>query len=94
MATFSRKDNQVIEEDVRLVFAFFTRLKECMYESKGWPLSGGKQQMLAVVRAFLSGRKVMLLDESSKGFAPLLMLNMFIALKEINEEGTTILLVE
>jgi branched-chain amino acid transport system ATP-binding protein len=50
--------------------------------------------MLAVGRAFMSGRKVMLLDEPSMGLAPLLMMDVFKALKEINEEGTTILLVE
>ena len=50
--------------------------------------------MLAIGRAFMSGRKIMLLDEPSMGLAPLLMLNVFEALKEINQEGTTILLVE
>jgi len=50
--------------------------------------------MLAIGRAFMSGRKVMLLDEPSMGLAPLLMLNVFEALKELNQEGTTILLVE
>ena len=50
--------------------------------------------MLAVGRAYMSGRKVMLLDEPSMGLAPLLMMNMFEALKQINKEGTTILLVE
>ena len=57
-------------------------------------LSGGEQQMLAVGRAYMSGRKMMLLDEPSMGLAPLLMLSMFDALKEINKAGTTILLVE
>ena len=57
-------------------------------------LSGGEQQMLAVGRAYMSGRKMMLLDEPSMGLAPLLMLSMFEALKEINKAGTTILLVE
>ena len=57
-------------------------------------LSGGEQQMLAVGRAYMSGRKLMLLDEPSMGLAPLLMLSMFEALKRINGEGTTILLVE
>jgi branched-chain amino acid transport system ATP-binding protein len=57
-------------------------------------MSGGEQQMLAVGRAYMSGRRVMLLDEPSMGLAPLLMLSMFQALKEINKAGTTILLVE
>ena len=61
---------------------------------KAGTLSGGEQQMLAIGRAFMSGRKIMLLDEPSMGLAPLLMMNVFDALKEINQEGTTILLVE
>jgi branched-chain amino acid transport system ATP-binding protein len=57
-------------------------------------MSGGEQQMLAVGRAFMSGRKIMLLDEPSMGLAPLLMKSVFDSLKEINREGTTILIVE
>jgi branched-chain amino acid transport system ATP-binding protein len=93
LATFSRKDKQSIEEDSSRVFSIFPRLKERMNQKAG-TLSGGEQQMLAVGRAFMSGRKVMLLDEPSMGLAPLLMKDVFTALKEINEEGTTILLVE
>ena len=93
LATFSRKDNQIIDQDVERVFTIFPRLKERMKQKAG-TLSGGEQQMLAVGRAFMSGRKVMLLDEPSMGLAPLLMMDVFKALKEINEEGTTILLVE
>jgi branched-chain amino acid transport system ATP-binding protein len=61
---------------------------------KAGTLSGGEQQMLAIGRAFMSGRQIMLLDEPSMGLAPLLMRNVFDALKDINAEGTTILLVE
>ncbi|MGB2965567.1 MAG: ABC transporter ATP-binding protein [Anaerolineales bacterium] len=93
LATFSRKDNQIITQDVDRVFTIFPRLKERMSQKAG-TLSGGEQQMLAVGRAFMSGRKVMLLDEPSMGLAPLLMMDVFKALKEINQEGTTILLVE
>lgn len=93
LATFSRKDNQIVDQDVERVFTIFPRLKERMKQKAG-TLSGGEQQMLAVGRAFMSGRKVMLLDEPSMGLAPLLMMDVFKALKEINEEGTTILLVE
>ncbi len=93
LATFSRKDNQKIAQDVERVFTIFPRLKERMTQKAG-TLSGGEQQMLAVGRAFMSGREVMLLDEPSMGLAPLLMMDVFKALKEINEEGTTILLVE
>ena len=93
LATFARKDNAQIAQDLVRVFAIFPRLKERMIQIAG-TLSGGEQQMLAVGRAFMSGRKVMLLDEPSMGLAPLLMMDVFNALKEINAEGTTILLVE
>lgn len=93
LATFSRKDKQKISQDVERVFAIFPRLEERMSQKAG-TLSGGEQQMLAVGRAFMSGREVMLLDEPSMGLAPLLMRDVFKALKEINQEGTTILLVE
>ncbi len=93
LATFSRKDSDNIPKDVERVFAIFPRLEERMNQKAG-TLSGGEQQMLAVGRAFMSGRKVMLLDEPSMGLAPLLMMDVFKALEEINQEGTTILLVE
>ena len=93
LATFSRKDSDKISNDVERVFAIFPRLEERMSQKAG-TLSGGEQQMLAVGRAFMSGRKVMLLDEPSMGLAPLLMMDVFKALEEINQEGTTILLVE
>ena len=93
LATFARKDRDNIENDIARVFAIFPRLDERKTQKAG-TLSGGEQQMLAIGRAFMSGRKIMLLDEPSMGLAPLLMLNVFDALKEINQEGTTILLVE
>lgn len=94
LATFARKDRDKIQKDLRRVFEIFPRLDE-RREQKAGTLSGGEQQMLAIGRAFMSGRKIMLLDEPSMGLAPLLMLNVFEALKEINQEdSTTILLVE
>lgn len=93
LATFARKDNENIPRDIDRVFAIFPRLDERKTQEAG-TLSGGEQQMLAIGRAFMSGRKIMLLDEPSMGLAPLLMRNVFDALKEINQEGTTILLVE
>ena len=93
LATFARKDKAQIPKDVQRVFSIFPRLEERQTQKAG-TLSGGEQQMLAVGRAYMSGRKVMLLDEPSMGLAPLLMMSMFDALKEINQEGTTILLVE
>ncbi|MGD2039839.1 MAG: ABC transporter ATP-binding protein [Anaerolineae bacterium] len=93
LACYARKDGPVIERDMERVFAIFPRLDE-RKEQKAGTLSGGEQQMLAVGRAFMSGRKMMLLDEPSMGLAPLLMMGVFEALREINQEGTTILLVE
>lgn len=93
LAAFARKDKNAIAIDIARVFSIFSRLKERVGQLAG-TLSGGEQQMLAVGRAFISGRNVMLLDEPSMGLAPLLMMSVFDALREINEEGTTILLVE
>jgi branched-chain amino acid transport system ATP-binding protein len=94
LATFARKDRGRIQMDLKRVFEIFPRLDE-RREQKSGTLSGGEQQMLAIGRAFMSGRKIMLLDEPSMGLAPLLMINVFEALKEINrEDATTILLVE
>jgi branched-chain amino acid transport system ATP-binding protein len=93
LATFARKDGKEIERDLDLVFSLFPRLAERETQKAG-TLSGGEQQMLAVGRALMSGRKVMLLDEPSMGLAPVLMMSLFDALRDINREGTTILLVE
>jgi branched-chain amino acid transport system ATP-binding protein len=94
LAAFARKDRNRIQMDLKRVLEIFPRLDE-RREQKSGTLSGGEQQMLAIGRAFMSGRKIMLLDEPSMGLAPLLMLNVFAALKEINQEdATTILLVE
>lgn len=93
LAAFARKDHQQIERDLERVFSIFPRLKERITQKAG-TLSGGEQQMLAVGRAFMSGRRMMLLDEPSMGLAPLLMKGVFEALGELNKEGTTILLVE
>ncbi len=93
LACFARKDTGAIAQDKKWVFDLFPRLEERKDQLAG-TLSGGEQQMLAVGRAYVSGRKIMILDEPSMGLAPLLMLDMFDALKEINAQGTTILLVE
>ncbi len=93
LATFARKDKENIKLDLDRIFKIFTRLEERKTQKAG-TLSGGEQQMLAIGRAFMSGRKIMLLDEPSMGLAPLMMINVFDALKELNQEGTTILLVE
>lgn len=93
LAAFARTDRTKAAQDFDRVFSIFPRLEERKTQKAG-TLSGGEQQMLAIGRAFMSGRKIMLLDEPSMGLAPLLMLSVFDALKEINREGTTILLVE
>ena len=93
LATFARKDGRAVGKDRDRVFSIFPRLKERGNQKAG-TLSGGEQQMLAVGRALMSGRKIMLLDEPSMGLAPLLMMSVFESLKEINREGTTILVVE
>jgi len=93
LAAFARKDGPQIEQDFERVFALFPRLAE-RKSQKAETLSGGEQQMLAVGRALVSGRRMMLLDEPSMGLAPVLMMSMFNALRDINAEGTTILLVE
>jgi len=93
LATFARRDRKAIEQDLERVFSIFPRLQERQEQHAG-TLSGGEQQMLAVGRAFMSGRNVMLLDEPSMGLAPLLMMSVFDSLKRINREGTAILIVE
>jgi len=93
LATFARKDSKAVERDLEMVFSLFPRLAE-RQNQKAETLSGGEQQMLAVGRALMSGRRMMLLDEPSMGLAPVLMMSLFEALKDINREGTTILLVE
>jgi branched-chain amino acid transport system ATP-binding protein len=93
LASFARRDGRGIANDRDRVFSIFPRLSERQHQKAG-TLSGGEQQMLAVGRAFMSGRKIMLLDEPSMGLAPLLMTSVFDSLKEINREGTSILVVE
>lgn len=93
LATFARRDTERIETDLRRMFRLFPRLEERRNQKAG-TMSGGEQQMLAVARAYMSGRRLMLLDEPSMGLAPLLMMSLFEALRELNAEGTTILLVE
>lgn len=93
LATWKRKDKEEIERDYEKIYKIFPRLKERRAQLGG-TLSGGEQQMLAVARALMSRGKVMLLDEPSMGLAPVLVREIFQVLKEINQEGVTILLVE
>jgi len=93
LATFARKDKAQVEKDFKRVFDIFPRLEERKHQ-RGETLSGGEQQMLAVGRALMTRGRLMLLDEPSMGLAPVLMRDIFETLKEINAQGTTILLVE
>ncbi len=93
LATWQRKDKSELSKDYERVFSIFPRLKERATQLSG-TLSGGEQQMLAVGRALMSHGKVMLLDEPSMGLAPVLVRDIFKVLREINQAGVTILLVE
>jgi branched-chain amino acid transport system ATP-binding protein len=93
LATYARKDRAQIEKDFKRVFEIFPRLEERRHQ-RGETLSGGEQQMLAVGRALMTRGRLMLLDEPSMGLAPVLVRDIFDTIKEINAQGTTILLVE
>jgi branched-chain amino acid transport system ATP-binding protein len=93
MGAFSRKDKAQIDADLDRVFELFPRLKERRTQVAG-TLSGGEQQMLATGRALMANPRLLLMDEPSMGLAPVLVENVFEAVKRINDEGTTILLVE
>ncbi len=93
MGAYTRKDLTTYKDDLDHVFSLFPRLKERVSQ-KGGTLSGGEQQMLAMGRAMMAKPKILLLDEPSMGLAPLLVELIFEIIKKLNEEGTTILLVE
>jgi branched-chain amino acid transport system ATP-binding protein len=93
LATWKRKDREMISRDFERVFSLFPRLKE-RQKQPGGTLSGGEQQMLALGRAIMSRSKLMLLDEPSMGLSPVLVREIFRILAEINREGTTLLLIE
>ncbi len=93
MGAYARKDKQGVKKDWEIVFTRFPRLKERLTQIAG-TLSGGEQQMLAIGRTLMSRPKIMLMDEPSMGLAPLLVKEIFSIIKDINQAGTTILLVE
>jgi branched-chain amino acid transport system ATP-binding protein len=93
LATWGRKDKDEIDRDFKRVFDIFPRLAE-REKQLGGTLSGGEQQMLAVGRALMSRGRMMLLDEPSMGLAPVLVREIFRVIQEINQSGTTVLLVE
>jgi branched-chain amino acid transport system ATP-binding protein len=93
MGAYTRHDSDEIQASLDYVFQLFPRMKERL-EQTGGTLSGGEQQMLAVGRALMAKPKLLLMDEPSMGLAPILVEEIFDIIKEISQEGVTILLVE
>ena len=91
IGAYLRRDD--IKEDLEWVYSLFPRLKERSWQAGG-TLSGGEQQMLAVGRALMSRPKLIMMDEPSLGLAPIVVRGIFDIIRELNQRGTTILLIE
>ena len=91
IGAYMRKDN--LKDDIDHVYDLFPRLKERSWQQAG-TLSGGEQQMLAVGRALMSRPKLIMMDEPSLGLAPIIVQGIFDIIREINKQGTTVLLIE
>jgi len=93
LGAYLRRDSQGIEKDLKRIFELFPRLDERRSQKAG-TMSGGEQQMLAIGRAMMGQPKILLLDEPSMGISPVLTERIYETIAEINQQGTTILLVE
>jgi branched-chain amino acid transport system ATP-binding protein len=91
IGAYLRKDS--LKDDIEMVYSLFPRLKERSWQAAG-TLSGGEQQMLAVGRALMSKPKIIMMDEPSLGLAPIIVQGIFDIIREINKQGTTVLLIE
>jgi len=93
IGAYNVRDQRTIDERMEKGFSLFPRLKERL-EQKGGTLSGGEQQMLAIARGLMMNPDILMLDEPSMGLSPVLVELIFDIIKQLNEQGTTILLVE
>ena len=93
IGAYLRKDKNSIEYDIEHVYTLFPRLKERNWQKAG-TLSGGEQQMLAVGRAMMTRPRILMMDEPSLGLAPLIVKDIFSIIRQLNETGMTILLIE
>ncbi|GIQ62003.1 ABC transporter ATP-binding protein [Paenibacillus cisolokensis] len=93
LGAYVRRDKAEIEADIRRMYRLFPRLEERKKQAAG-TMSGGEQQMLAIARALMARPKLLLLDEPSMGLAPLVVKEIYAAIRQINQDGVSVLLVE